>query len=124
MGIFRKGSKAYSIFKYKCPRCMEGDLYPTKTFSFKKSFEMNEKCSECGQDFEPEPGFYFGAMFVSYIFMGFFCIAFLLLFHWVFDLGLMTSFGMLVATVAFFLVVIFRTSRSVWLAANVKTAKK
>lgn len=27
---------------------------------------MNEKCPECGASFEPEPGFYFGAMFVSY----------------------------------------------------------
>lgn len=27
---------------------------------------MNQECPECGASFEPEPGFYFGAMFVSY----------------------------------------------------------
>jgi len=27
---------------------------------------MNKNCSHCDADFEPEPGFYFGAMFVSY----------------------------------------------------------
>lgn len=27
---------------------------------------MNLKCPHCGVGFEPEPGFYFGAMFVSY----------------------------------------------------------
>jgi hypothetical protein len=28
---------------------------------------MNAECEYCGQTFEPEPGYYFGAMFVSYI---------------------------------------------------------
>jgi Protein of unknown function (DUF983) len=27
---------------------------------------MNEECPHCGASFNPEPGFYFGAMFVSY----------------------------------------------------------
>ncbi len=27
---------------------------------------MNAHCTNCGVSFEPEPGFYFGAMFVSY----------------------------------------------------------
>ncbi len=27
---------------------------------------MNKNCPHCGADLEPEPGFYFGAMFVSY----------------------------------------------------------
>lgn len=27
---------------------------------------MNSHCSNCEVSFEPEPGFYFGAMFVSY----------------------------------------------------------
>jgi uncharacterized protein (DUF983 family) len=120
MSLFRKGSKAYSIFGFKCPKCMEGDLYLTKSFSFQKSFEMHESCPNCSQDFEPEPGFYYGAMFVSYIFTAFFSIGFLLIFHWVFDFSLMTSFGMLVAFFAIFFVVIFRLARSVWISHNVK----
>ncbi len=120
MSLFRKGSKAYSIFGFKCPRCMEGDLFFTKSFSFKKSFEMHESCPNCNQDFEPEPGFYYGAMFVSYIFTAFFSIGFLLIFHWVFDFSLMTSFGMLVTFFAIFFVVIFRLARSIWISLNVK----
>jgi hypothetical protein len=27
---------------------------------------MNKSCSSCEASFEPEPGFYFGAMYVSY----------------------------------------------------------
>ena len=33
-----------------------------------KFAEMNSHCPHCGVSFEPEPGFYYGAMFVSYAF--------------------------------------------------------
>lgn len=36
---------------------------------------MNEKCSCCSQSFMPEPGYYFGAMFVSYAINAAFFIA-------------------------------------------------
>lgn len=29
---------------------------------------MHQHCSHCGASFNPEPGFYFGAMYVSYAF--------------------------------------------------------
>lgn len=54
-----------SIFKKKCPRCRKGDLFTTP-FSFSKPLDMPKQCQECGLIFEPEPGFYFGAMFLSY----------------------------------------------------------
>lgn len=28
---------------------------------------MHKHCVNCKQDFEPEPGFYYGAMYISYI---------------------------------------------------------
>ncbi len=30
------------------------------------SMEMHQSCLKCYQTYEPEPGFYYGAMFVSY----------------------------------------------------------
>ncbi len=33
-----------------------------------KFAEMNDHCLHCGATFNPEPGFYYGAMFVSYAF--------------------------------------------------------
>ena len=55
----------------KCPRCQEGDLF-IKPFEFTKPLNMPERCPVCHQKFEPEPGFYYGAMFLSYIFSAFF----------------------------------------------------
>jgi uncharacterized protein (DUF983 family) len=62
-----KESRWYSILTITCPRCHEGKLFPPNTlYNFYKLSKMNESCSCCGQPFSPEPGYYFGAMFVSY----------------------------------------------------------
>jgi uncharacterized protein (DUF983 family) len=120
MGIVKKSNKLYSIFNLKCPRCHSGDLFKTPTFSFNKPFDMPKSCSKCGQDFEPEPGFYFGAMFISYIFTGFFCLGFTMILHWVIGWSTAASFGALIAVCAIFFVYIFRLARSIWININIK----
>ncbi len=56
-----------SILKGKCPRCRKGDLFVDKNpYHLKKLSSMHESCSCCKQPFAPEPGFYYGAMYVSY----------------------------------------------------------
>ncbi|PGH38871.1 MAG: DUF983 domain-containing protein [Candidatus Nephrothrix sp. EaCA] len=47
---------------------MQGDIFFKSPRTVKQFFEMNPRCSQCGASFTPEPGFYFGAMYVSYIF--------------------------------------------------------
>lgn len=54
-----------AIWNYKCPRCKEGDMFKTP-FELSNPTNMNERCTKCNLDFEPEPGFYFGALIISY----------------------------------------------------------
>lgn len=62
-----KGTKLYSILTLTCARCQEGDLFIDRNpYHLKRLFDMYEKCPVCGQRYEPEPGFWFGAMYVSY----------------------------------------------------------
>lgn len=62
-----KGTKLYSIFKGKCPRCHEGDFFVEKhPYKLSKMAHIHKECSVCGENFEREPGFYFGAAYVSY----------------------------------------------------------
>ncbi len=62
-----KFPRLYSIFFNKCPKCHEGQFFQTNNpYNLKKFDKMNEKCSRCGENFTPEPGFYVGAMYVSY----------------------------------------------------------
>lgn len=56
-----------SIISQKCPRCHKGHLFQDRNpFNFSTFSRMNKECSECGLKTEPEPGFYFGAMYISY----------------------------------------------------------
>lgn len=62
-----KGTKLYSILKLKCPRCHEGDLFLTKgAYNLKQLDKMPDRCAVCDENYCPEPGFYYGAMYVSY----------------------------------------------------------
>lgn len=108
-------NKFSGIFSLKCPTCLTGDLFPTSSFGFSQPFAQYEHCPKCGQNFFPEPGFYYGAMFISYIGSGFFCLGFVMLLHWVVGWSLMVSFFALLAVVAIFFVWWFRFSRSVYI---------
>lgn len=118
--MFKKGQKLYSIFNLKCPQCHESNMFKTGTFSFSKPFEMKDECEHCKLNYMPEPGFYYGAMFISYIFMGWFCIGFTALFHWIIGWSLESAFLLLIAFCAIFFVYIFRLARSIWININVK----
>lgn len=55
------------ILTNKCPNCGEGHIYSDKNIYFNFSNnKMHKECSECGYKFEKEPGFFFGAMYISY----------------------------------------------------------
>lgn len=65
--MFKKGTKAYSIFNNKCPKCHEGAYYESSNpYKFSKLGDMPDSCSVCGQSYRMETGFYFGAAYVSY----------------------------------------------------------
>ena len=56
------------ILQGKCPRCRQGKIFKFSPFNYLKFYKMNDHCPQCGQTFHPEPGFYFGAMYISYAF--------------------------------------------------------
>jgi uncharacterized protein (DUF983 family) len=81
--MLKKGTKLFSILKRKCPHCQEGDFFVSSSYDFKHMGAVNEKCRECGESFSKEPGFYYGAMYVSYalgvaVFVAVFMLTYLL----------------------------------------------
>ena len=60
-------SNTSALLALRCPRCHEGKIFTSSALSFQFA-DMPEACPICGQPTEPEPGFYYGAMFVSYAF--------------------------------------------------------
>lgn len=51
----------------RCPQCREGEFFdgPWHRLNFLK---IHPQCPVCGAKFEPEPGFFIGAMYVNYAF--------------------------------------------------------
>ncbi len=64
--MFKKGSKLFSIFNNKCPRCHEGEFLAHPPYDLKHMGEIHAHCSVCGLKYAKEPGFYYGAMYVAY----------------------------------------------------------
>lgn len=61
-------SKLDAIAKMKCPVCRRGKLFTHPFYHPKHFSHMPERCPVCSTKFEPETGFYWGAMYISYAF--------------------------------------------------------
>ena len=120
MSIFSKGSKAYSMFAFKCPRCQIGDLYETPTFSFRKPFFMPKNCPHCGQRYELEAGFYYGAMFMSYIITATLIFSLFAVAYFLMGFSVFWSFASVTGLIFILYIWIFRLSRSMWINFFVK----
>jgi uncharacterized protein (DUF983 family) len=64
MGTASKISTVGDIFRQRCPRCRSGHIF---RYSIFRGFpKMHERCPVCDLKFEREPGYFLGAMYVSY----------------------------------------------------------
>jgi uncharacterized protein (DUF983 family) len=109
-------SVLYSLVNAKCPRCREGNMFPKGTLYSAKFADMNDHCPCCGQDLEQEPGYYYGAMYVSFGFnVGIFLVSLLILAQFVEEITLSMITGLVLAVVVGFLPIIFRLSRAIWI---------
>lgn len=59
-------TKLLAVINHKCPRCRKGNIYETSMFSWQYS-RMHSHCSNCNLRYEIEPGFFWAAMYVSYV---------------------------------------------------------
>jgi uncharacterized protein (DUF983 family) len=47
------------MVRMRCPHCCEGRIY-------QRGMTMNERCPTCGLEFTREPGYFMGALYISY----------------------------------------------------------
>lgn len=99
-------SLANTVFN-RCPACGEGKV-------FKTVYRMNELCSHCSLKYEKEPGYFLGAMSLSYS-MGFVIV--LPIFFYLFFNGYELSTSVLIPGAIVFCLspLLFRYSRLIWL---------
>ncbi len=63
-------SKFQAVCAGLCPRCRQGKIFKTPLYALFGFGQMNEFCPKCNLRFEIEPGYFIGAMYVSYAFSG------------------------------------------------------
>lgn len=111
------------MWDYKCPKCRQSKIF-SEPFELSKPLKMPKDCPYCKQRFEPEPGFYYGAMFLSYILSSWMLLlpTLLLVFYFKWSVfGAIFTACLLLALVYFRLL---RGSRSLWLHFNIKHDKE
>jgi uncharacterized protein (DUF983 family) len=120
----KKRNLLESILTMRCPRCREGKMFPEGTLYSPQFMKMNDHCSRCGQSFMPEPGYYFGAMFVSYAINAAFFIAVWIAMYVLMDEVSLTAMIVALLVVVFGLLPItFRLSRVLWIYLFVRYQK-
>lgn len=85
---------------------------------------MPEKCSNCELNYMPEPGYYFGAMFISYGWTVWTILAIVGFCMLVLDWSVEASFGLVIFVSALTYFFIMRISRSMYIHMDVRFDKK
>lgn len=108
-----------AMWNNKCPKCRHGKIF-TEPFQFTDPLAMPKQCEFCGQVTEPEPGFYYGAMFISYILSVWFLLlpTLLLVFYFKWSATGAISFSIFLAVLTY--MKFLRGSRSFWLHLMVR----
>lgn len=114
-----------SIFSFRCPSCREGKLFTNSNpYDLPKLTSMHDRCPNCGQNFQPEPGFFYGAMYVSYALTVAQFVAVVVLLNIFFDPGIWDI--VITLTIVMFILSppVFRLARSIWAHMFIKPKKK
>jgi len=55
-----------AILHAKCPQCRSGNMFKHKWWQVSKFIKFYQNCPSCNLRFDREPGFFHGAMYISY----------------------------------------------------------
>lgn len=77
---------------------------------------MYKRCPHCGLVFEPEAGFYYGAMFISYALGVVACLLLYAILYFVFGISVLWGFISIVVCLLAVSPYLFRFSRALWLS--------
>ena len=102
-------SITWAVLRQRCPECRKGKV-------FHGLMSMNQKCAVCGLQFEREPGYFYGAMYFSFV------LSFLLSSYWMVLLGMGVNPFIVVALPSIQVILqiplVFRYSRVAWMALD------
>ena len=60
-------SRLQGILRQRCPRCQRGAIFRTPLW--RGILALHERCPVCALKYDREPGYFLGAMYISYMLM-------------------------------------------------------
>lgn len=118
--MLKHKSKLYSIFKYKCPYCHEGDFFEKPHFKA----TVKEKCSECQRKYAKEPGFFQGSYYVAYALSVAIFVTIWASLEWFFEVSTAFTITAVVAGLLGMAPVVYPLSKIIWANLFIKYAGK
>ena len=111
-------SRLSAIINQRCPLCLEGEM-------FRSLVEIHERCPVCGHRFMREPGYFQGAMYVSYtLALGTMAVLLLASRHWLgAHIGVVPSYVVAMVLQMVLVIPLFRYSRVIWAHVNIGTRR-
>ncbi|MBL4605643.1 MAG: DUF983 domain-containing protein [Flavobacteriaceae bacterium] len=104
------------VLKCKCPNCKEGKMFnKLGNLLLFQAPKMDDRCKECDFKFEKEPGFFFGAMFVSYALVAAEMIASVIVFKYFVNFSYINVLLSTIIIAVLLSTINFRVSRSIWI---------
>lgn len=104
------------IVKGVCPNCEESKVFSKKGNLFLMRLpKMSLKCDRCNYLFQREPGYYTGAMYVSYALTSAEALLVFLVGYFVFDFSFENILFQVLLTMVVFSFLNFKLSRLIWL---------
>ena len=108
--------KVIDVLTCKCPNCKEGKIFSKLgNLLLFKAPKMNDRCKKCDFKFEKEPGFFFGAMFVSYALVAAEMIASGIVFGYFVGFSYINVLFAIIIIAVLLSTINFRVSRSIWI---------
>lgn len=114
-------STFFNVISCTCPRCHQGRMFVNRNpYKLDGWDHMNQTCHHCGLKYELEPGFYQGAMYVSYALGVALSVAVFLIYCLIFPFSPTGYFVTNSIVVLLFAPFLFRWARSLYLTFFVR----
>ncbi len=99
----------------KCPSCRQENMFKKRgLFVYNNPLDMHENCSNCGQKYEIEPGFWIGALWASYPIVVIIETPFIFTAIASESLNIWYTYGLMIAAFGVFFPLMVRLGRSIW----------
>ena len=114
-----------SLFLLRCPKCRKGKFLKSHPYNLSDFNQVRKTCNRCKKIYRIEPGFFYGAMYVSYgLGVGLSILVFLILHLLDLTSEIMTPLVTIMLSILVFTPYINALSKVIWASIFIKYEKE